>query len=258
VELLVQWYNIIFVAPVVLSAVYLVLSAMGMAGEHDADHDVSVEHDLSVEHDVDMDHDVGVTHDAAVDHEAGVEHAAEAGHALVGGIGHEAHDLHLSGDYEESLLMRGLSLLGFGKVPLSILVTCLLVIFGVTGLICNGLFEWVFPFKWAPGIYFWFSLAAALVCSFSLTGMTARGLSRIMPTSETYAIAPEDLVGRIGTVVWGLHEAQTGDVDVQDAAGDWHRVGARPVDGDIAKGASVILARYHRDGGYFDAAQSPL
>lgn len=255
-EQLVQWYNIVFVAPVVLSALYLVLSAMGMSGEHDADHDlghdVTVDHDAAVEHEVALEHDVTVEHGVTLEHEAGIEHGP------VGGVEHETHDLHFHGDHGDSLILRGLSLLGFGKVPLSILVTCLLVIFGVTGLVCNGLFEWVLPWKWAPGLYFWVSLSAAVVCSLSLTGMAARGLSRIMPTTETYAIAPEDLVGRIGIVVWGLCEGQTGDVDVQDAGGDWHRVGARPVGGDIAKGASVILARYHRDEGYYDAALSPL
>ena len=84
-----------------------------------------------------------------------------------------------------SLLIRALAILGFGKVPVSILMTCLMVIFGSTGLIANGLFESVAPWSWAPVVYFWPSLALALLTSLTLTGTVARGLNRIMPTRET-------------------------------------------------------------------------
>jgi hypothetical protein len=169
VELL-QWYNLIFVAPIGLAAVYLILSASGIGGDadhdisHDMDHDVDVDHDVSVEGDADMDHDLDVATGSDLDHDVDVHTEAPSG------LEHEMHIGHTDGDHDDSMLLRSLSVLGFGKVPVSVLMTCLMVIFGTTGLICNGLFESVLPWKWAPTLYFWPSLAAAVVVAISLTG----------------------------------------------------------------------------------------
>ncbi len=159
---------------------------------------------------------------------------------------------------QPSLLIRALSVLGFGKVPMSILMTCLLVLFGASGLIANGLFEHVLPFAWGPTVYFWPSLALATLASLSLTGTLARGLSRIMPTRETYAVTEEDLVGRVGTCVYGIKEGARGVVHVKDESGTLHQVMGRTADGGIARESEVILIRYHRKGDYYDVATSPL
>lgn len=249
---LVQWYNLIFVAPVVLAAIYLVLSATGLSGtDHDLDHDLHLDHDVHVDHDMHMDHDVHVDHDMHVDHD--VHHdLAHADH----GAHHATHDG--PGTQQDGLLLRALSVIGFGKVPLSILITCLMVLFGATGLVANGLFKHALPWGWGPALYFWYSLAAAVTVSVSLTGTLAQGLSRIMPTTETYAVRPEELVGTVGVAVYAIPEGRRGMVNTRDAGGTVHQVAARSMGGDLPRGAEVIMVRYHREGDYYDVTASPL
>jgi len=236
---LLQWYNLIFVAPVVLSAIYLVLSATGLSGaDHDLDHDVHFDHDVHVDHDIDHDVDHDVHHDAGQDSD------------------HDAHDT--SASHHDSLLLRALSVIGFGKVPVSILMTCLMVIFGSTGLVANGLFKYALPWSWGPTLYFWPSLGLALLVSLSLTGTMARGLGRIMPTTETYAVRPEELVGTIGVAVYAIPEGRRGMVNTRDAGGTVHQVAARSMEGDLPRGAEVIIVRYHREGDCYDVTASPL
>lgn len=311
---LLEWYNLIFVAPVGLAGLYLVLSATGigdLTGETDvgadvdhdldigADHDVDVgmdhdldvdmdhdldvgmdhdvemdvDHDLDVGADADLDHDLDVGHDVAMGHDLDVDHDvdtsidhdleadhdvhvgydAEAGH----GVEHEAHEgvvMH----HEPSLLIRALSVLGFGRVPLSILLTCMMVIFGATGLIANGLFADVLPWNPAPAVYFWPSLGLALLASLTLTSNVARAVHRIMPTSETYAQGPEALLGRAGVSVYGITSGHTGPVNAKDEGGTVQQVTGRPIDGDLPKGSRCILVRYHPKGDYYDVTASPL
>jgi hypothetical protein len=263
---LLEWYNLIFVAPIALAAIYLILSSMGIGGEtghdlgHDVsvDHDITVDHDLAVEHDVALEHDISVEHDVAAEHDLGADHGAVAGHEAPTGLEHEVHGEHMVEHHETSLLLRGLTVLGFGKIPLSLLVTSLMVLFGVSGLAANTVFGYLLPFKWAPVVYVWPSLGFAVLVGLSLTGVTARGLARLMPTSETYAVLPEELVGLVGIAVYGLREGQKAEVHVKDGAGDWHSIAGQPVIGDIAKDQEVVLVRYHRDGDYYDVSVLPV
>ena len=122
----------------------------------------------------------------------------------------------------------------------------------------NSLFSQTLGGKLPPEVYFWPSLGLATIASVSLTGSFARLMSRYMPTSETYAMAPQDLVGRLGSAAYALREGQKGFVDVKDEGGTWHRVAAQPVSGEIAKESEVIVVRYHKDGDYYDVTPSPL
>ena len=287
---LLAWWNVVFVVPIGLSVLYLILSATGMGGDtghdhdletqmdhdvdlaHDVDmdqdvdlaHDVDMDHDVDIDHDVDMDHDVDVDHDVDMDHDVDVDHDVEtlhgvdAHHTVAAGDAHDslAHDFHHEAD--TPLWLRALSVIGFGKVPVSIIMTCLSVIFGVVGLAANSLFEHGLSGKLPPTVYFWPSFALAAVVSLSFTGSFARLMARYMPTSETYAETPQDLVGRLGTVVFALREGEKGVVDVKDHGGTWHRIAAQPVSGDIPKESAVIVVRYHRDGDYYDVTVSPL
>lgn len=273
---LLQWYNLVFLAPIGLAGIYLILSATGLGSGDgaDADADADLDHDLDLgadhdfdvgaDHDVDIgadhDFDVGADHDvdigadadADVDHDLAADHDVHVDHHLA------PHGVEHAVMHDQPLVLRALSVLGFGKVPVSILITCLAVIFGATGLVANGLFGSVLPWNWAPTLYFWPSLGIATVAAFSLTGAFARGLHRVMPTSETYAIRPEDLVGRVGVAVYPLRAGERGVVSVRDDGGTVHQVAARPVDGDIGRDADVILVRYHRQGDYYDVSVSPL
>lgn len=155
-------------------------------------------------------------------------------------------------------MVRALSVLGFGKAPVSVLMTCLLVLFGATGLIANGLFEHLLPWGWGPTIYVWPSLALAVLASLTLTGSLARGLYRFMPTKETYVVTEEELIGLVGVSVFGIRQGARGPVNVKDESGTVHQVSGHSADEDLPKGTEVILIRYHREGDYYDVTASPL
>lgn len=267
---LLHWYNLVFLAPIGLAGIYLIISATGLGSgngsdagadadaDADLDHDVDFGADHDVELDADHDLDLAADQDVDLDGDADVDHDLEADHDVHADHPEAPHGLEHAVMHDQPLLIRALSVLGFGKVPLSILVTCLMVIFGATGLVANGLFGTVLPWNWAPTLYFWPSLGIATVAAFSLTGAFARALHRVMPTSETYAIGPEDLVGRLGVAVYPLRAGERGVVSVRDDGGTVHQVAARPVDADIARDAEVIIVRYHRQGDYYDVDVSPL
>ena len=274
---LLAWYNLIFVAPVGLAVVYLVLSATGLgdlSGDADVDTDVDadLDHDLDlgVEHDVEvaMDHDVDtdLDHDITVEHD--LEHDLETEGEVHAEVVQDVHDIHhlgaehevheLAHDHEPSLLTRALSVLGFGKVPVSVLMTTMMVIFGATGLIANNIFADMLPWSWAPTVYVWPSLALAVLTSLGLSGSVARGLSRLLPTKETYAVTEEELVGQVGVSIYGLPGEARGLINVKDTGGTLHQVMGRSMDGIVRKGTEVLLVRYHRSEDYYDVAASPL
>ncbi|MGI5816563.1 MAG: hypothetical protein ACOX9R_00525 [Armatimonadota bacterium] len=270
---LLAWYNLIFVAPVALAAVYLALSATGigdLSGEIDADADVDFDHDLDLDmdHDVEIDLDADADVDLEMDHDLDADFDHDAEIAVEGDLDHDVHggpdlgaehEVHeLAEAHEASLLLRALSVLGFGKVPVSILMTCLMVIFGATGLMANGLFETVAPWSWAPSVYFWPSLGLATIASLGLTGTVARTLSRLMPTRESYAVTEEELVGQVGVSVYGISDGGRGPINVKDTGGTLHQVRGRTIDGAIPKGHEVLLVRYHREEDCYDVATSPL
>ncbi|HCA47883.1 MAG TPA: hypothetical protein DEP45_11175, partial [Armatimonadetes bacterium] len=250
-----------------LAVVYLVLSATGLGdlsgdADVDADVDADLDHDLDVgmEHDVEaaMDHDV----DTDLDHDVTVEHDVEGDvHAEVHAVHHlgAEHEVHeIAHDHEPSMLIRALSVLGFGKVPVSVLMTTMMVIFGATGLIANSIFAGMLPWSWAPTVYVWPSLALAVLASLGLTGSVAKGLSRLMPTKETYAVTEEELVGQVGVSIYGLPGDARGPVNVKDTGGTLHQVMGRSMNGAVRKGTEVLLVRYHRKEDYYDVAASPL
>ncbi|MGD9497553.1 MAG: hypothetical protein AB7Y46_14725, partial [Armatimonadota bacterium] len=111
---------------------------------------------------------------------------------------------------------------------------------------------------WGPTRYVWLSLGLATASSLTLTGTVARGLSRIMPTRETYAVTEEDLVGQVGVCVYGIREGSRGPVNVKDEGGTLYQVMGRTMDGNVPKGTEVILVRYNREGDYYDVTASPL
>ncbi len=283
---LLEWHNLIFVAPIALAAIYLILSATGLSGadtdadadvhvdhdvtmdhdvdldhdvsmDHDLDHDLSMDHDVDLDHDVSMDHDVDLDHDVSIDHDVDLDHDVDIDHGMEHGLDAD-HDHHVGGGHNDSLMLRALSVIGFGKVPMSILFLCLAVLFGATGLVANGLFEHVLPWAWGPALYVWPSLALAVLVSLTLTGTIARGMGRIMPTTETYAIRPGDLVGCVGTAVYPLTAGRPGVVHCHDAGGTVQQIAAVSRDTDLPKGTEVIIVRYRAEEGHYDVSASPL
>ena len=97
---LLQWYNLVFVLPILAAVLYIGLLASGLGS--------GGEGELDVDHDADLGHDF----DAAHAH-------PEAGAHLLGAV---------------------LGLLGVGKVPLSILLMSLFLVWGGAGLVFKAVF----------------------------------------------------------------------------------------------------------------------
>ena len=87
---------------------------------------------------------------------------------------------------------------------------------------------------------------------------TSRGLARIIPRDETYAVNDADFVGQVATVTVGpLDQGLPGRVRLKDVFGNWHTVSARAGHDspNLPVGASVLLV--DRDARGFIAIAAP-
>ena len=159
-EQLLLWYNLIFILPFGLAVLYLLIMSFGILP---IDVGFGVDHDV----DVDIDHDVDLDHD--LDHDVGADGAFKA-----------------------------LSILGVGRVPLSIIIIAMLLLWGALGWLTNSVLEELILTSRA---YAAISMAVALVGSLLLTSLLSKVLVRFVPTSETYASSFHDLIGHVGTAL---------------------------------------------------------
>jgi hypothetical protein len=158
-------------------------------------------------------------------------------------------EVHPSGGF-----LRALTLFGIGRVPISVLLCSFLVLFGGIGLISNQVFASV---RLPPVAYFWPSLGIAGVSGLIVTGRLAAFMAKHMPSVETVKITRRDLVGRIGTSVYGVDE-KSGQVQVRDRHGNLHRIAARTAGGRIEPGKDVLLEEYVVQGDHFVVSESGL
>jgi hypothetical protein len=103
-------------------------------------------------------------------------------------------------------------------------------------------------------------IAAIAAAGFSLPVIlvTSRGIARIIPRDESYAVDNADFIGRVAEVSVGpLDQGPPGRVRLKDVFGNWHTVSARASHDspDLAVGASVLLV--DRDAKGFIAIAAP-
>ncbi len=209
---LLEWQNLIFLLPLGLAVLYALLMSVGMSA---GDHDFDAGHDVSV----DADHDVNVEAGHDVGHDA--EHDAHAGH--------DGHAPHIS------LLGSAMSLLGIGKVPISVVLISFLSLWGGAGMALNLLFG-------ADAIVK--TLAFTALVAVGGTRLIAEGLSRLMPREETYHTPKEDLVGEVGEVLYEVTRT-SGTVRLRDPSGNLLDLDCRSCkDERIKSGTRVALADY--------------
>lgn len=224
---LLQWWNLIFLLPAFAALLYLLLLALG-ALPAEGDHgDVDLEPGLHVE-----------VHGA---------HIEIHPNDLPDDIGHES----------DTDPFRGvLSLIGVGRIPLSLVLMSFLFLWGFIGWTANQLFASVLP---APALFIWPSLAVALVGAGLATRFLAMGLGRVMPRTESYGASSSDLVGRIADVRYALTETN-GTVQLYDGYGTMYEVPARVLPGEapIPSGERVVLWRYDPAGGNYFAVQDDV
>ncbi len=228
----------------------------------EADHDFDAEHDLDADadidadadHDLDADHDVDADHDIDADHDADAEHDGETpglpatvstgtGTSLSAATGVPATSSHPFEGGSGWSFGAALEWLGVGRVPLTILVLVLCMLWGFVGFAVNMLLvgvPLVGPRPWLV------SLPLAAIASVMGTKGLGGVLARYMPTTETYVHSRAALTGRSGVAMFGI-DHKFGMAFVRDTTGDAHQVACRVyADGQpIAKGQRVLLVDYN-------------
>jgi len=226
---LLQWWNLVYVLAFFLAFLYVLLSAIGLAsggGGADAHMDAHV--------------------DAHAEADTHVDAHAEVHGDFHGSAAHAA----------PGLLQEALSVLGVGRVPLSVVLITFLLIFSVVGWTLNMALSKV---VWPPVLFFAISFVAATLCGMGGTRLLSGTLGRYMRPFESAGIPRAALVGSIGTACLSINE-DFGNAFVRDPYGTTHKVVCRVPKGfaPVAKGQTVLLVRYvqeelpgRRTGGYY-------
>jgi Protein of unknown function (DUF1449) len=140
-----------------------------------------------------------------------------------------------------------------GRLPLLILMILALGIFAVGGFLIQGVAHSV-----GTALPVSIVALAAAAASIPLIRTTSRGLARIIPRDETYAVSDSDFVGKVAIVTVGpLDQGLPGRVRLKDVFGNWHTVSARAASDSEALpvGANVLLV--DRDAKSFIAIAAP-
>lgn len=165
---------------------------------------------------------------------------AFAGSVEGDGDADHAHDGPHAGSAEHPL-----SILGLGRVPLSVLALSLCVIFGAAGLSSNALLRGLLP-----GAYGLASLGIAAVAALAGTSLVSRLFARLVPARESDNVRKGDLVGAVGHAIVEL-TGEDGFLQVKDAGGTVHQVRARSAAGPLPKGARVLLLEHRPEADFY-------
>jgi len=161
-------------------------------------------------------------------------------------------DIDIDAEHHDAL--GGLFLwINAGRLPLLILVILALGVFSIEGFLLQGIAH-------AAGVAVpvWIAALAAGAGSIPMIRTASRGISRIIPRDETYAVSDADFVGKVAVVSIGpLDQGLPGRVRLKDVFGNWHTVSARasPDSAALPVGANVLLV--DRDAKCFIAISAP-
>jgi hypothetical protein len=239
---LLSWWNLIFLLPFGLAAIYLGLYALtGITfGDADADHDfdADADHDIGhdVGHDVEHDFDADADADADVDADADADADTDADAPAHG----TAHDHVVADGQGSSLPMAVLTWFGVGRVPLSILFMVLFFAWGAIGFMINNALKEKMGETWQVAAY---SLPAAAFGSLLLTRVVSRLITRFLPLNETYAGRRHDLLGAVGEAIFEIDE-KFGMASVRDERGNLYHVPCKLAGGAVGgEGAAAVIAK---------------
>jgi hypothetical protein len=241
IKWLLAWWNLVFLVPLALAlaylAIYCVTGAMFDGADADADTEVDTDVDPDVGADADIDADAEVDADADVD--ANVDADADSDPDPVG---------HHSSSAARNAL-GALAWVGVGRVPLSLVLMVLMLTWGFIGFVTNQFLRDEVSRQWLIPLV---SLPVAAVVSLLATRLLARGMSRLMPTEETYARRRKDLLGEVGEAIYPIDE-RFGMAAVRDDRGNLYQVPCRVESGrlPIAKGEKVLLVSYEANRNIF-------
>lgn len=139
--------------------------------------------------------------------------------------------------------------LGIGKMPVLIWIAAVLVAFGISGLVLQGLVASVLGGPLPATL-------AALPAAFLGIGFAKRfgaGFARLLPKTETTAVSERFLGRRTGVVTQGTaRRGKPTEVRVTDRHGNTHYIRGEPLkdDAEIPAGTQVLVLRHKIDQGY--------
>jgi membrane protein implicated in regulation of membrane protease activity len=222
---LLNWWNLIYMLPLVVSVFWIVVTVVG--GMQDGSGDGG---------DVSLDDMAGGTGDGGVDLDLSGD--------LDSGEGADA-DADLSGDTAFSKL---LNLVGASDVSLTMFVGILMLSWGVFGMLTNRFLGII----GRPSILIVISMGVTLVLSFAVTRLMAEVVGRLTPKDESFGVHRSQLVGLLGHTVYTTTE-KSGTINVKDQYGTVHRVQARLQEGDesLPPGTEVVVIDYDEEGNRF-------
>lgn len=124
--------------------------------------------------------------------------------------------------------------LGFGKAPLIlVLATMGLTFGGFGGLLTKNLgTAWALP-----------NAGIAFVVMFFSTGFVARTVTRLMPKTESYDVSSKSFGGKVGVLTLPTNHTY-GEARVQDEHGHTHLCKCLTSEGELPRGAQVLLIEY--------------
>jgi len=140
-----------------------------------------------------------------------------------------------------------LSVLGIGRIPLMLVATFLLLLFGGAGFAMIGPSRAVL----GPGLGLVFAGATAVLVALVGTACSAWLLDLVWPRTETYAPSADELIGLCGTVLVRLG-ADHVVVRVRDPGGAELQLHCE-VSADVSAGDSVELTARERQRGHYVA-----
>ena len=135
-----------------------------------------------------------------------------------------------------------LTLLGLGRVPLTVWLVVFLFVFAALGL---GIQELAASFTGGP-LDAWLAGVLAGAAALPATSIIARPLGRILPQDETTAVGIDTLVGRRAHITEGIARAGSpARARVKDMHGQSHYVMVEPHEGDseFHAGDEILLVR---------------
>jgi len=230
---LLNWWNLIFLLPFGLALLYLgFYTVSGITfGDGDLDADSDLGADAGLDHDLDADHDLDTDHDLDADHDADTDHDLES----------EANEI-AQGPSAMSLI----TWLGFGRVPVSIVLMVLMLTWGTAGFVANAALESKGPLAAL------ISVPIAAVISILITRLVVMFIVRYLPLYETTARRRHALLGCAGEAIFVI-DHKFGMVSVRDETGELFQVACRVNEQSepIAKGAKVQLVAYNAKQGLF-------
>jgi hypothetical protein len=216
--------NLVFLIPLVFALLLVLAMAIGIPM---GDHGTHVE----VGHGGHFDHGFG---------HAGHGVGHDVGHGHAAGHDHGAHSASPSG-----FVSNVLSFFGIGRVPFAVTLVSAFVIWGVAGLALNS-----------GGTFKHLSTTLLVATGAMLLGTRwiSLGVSKLMPTVESYSVPAEELVSEQAEVVHEL-TSTGGLVRLTDRLGTLRDLTCRPGQsgGSIPRGSRVILTEYDEQAGTYIA-----